>query len=58
MKYDQWGRETERIFHDRSGNPTSHREGYARVETRYDYADNVIETLYFDLDGKPMKPKS
>jgi hypothetical protein len=50
--YDARGNLIESAYFDRTGQPTTNRQGYARVSMKYDSRGNRIEWTCYDLAGK------
>ena len=47
-------KEIERRYLGKAGEPVLRKGGYAGFRARYDETRKPIETIYFDLDGKPV----
>ena len=40
-------------YFDEAGQPTRHKDGYARLTRKYDERGQLIEAAYFDNAGQP-----
>ncbi|MCP4111448.1 MAG: hypothetical protein GY749_38960 [Desulfobacteraceae bacterium] len=56
-KYNDFGKEIEKVYFDENGKPTLNKDGYHKFTAKYDERGKIIEAATFGVTGEPILNK-